>query len=589
MSNENSKATEGLSWRRYEVGASGMNGTSTPRGGSRGRGRGRGGRGRVSDGGPGRPESSPRSGRRRGAPKQADAVSTTNPPPSSKDGSQPPSEDKSKPRKPKGAVGDAPLPKLNADVTSSVKAQDILSPVEGVSMKNGSKKLSSRQSHRRTKSAVLLKPSPIIVVDKSVRSVVGSPSTPVKDLPPHFSGNSTEASGLSVTNELVQVIEHVASDSGLPVTASILEGHIDWAQDDDDEELPDLDDWGITTAKVAEDNSSDTASRCTADSGSAPTVESSASDQRVDEVKEAENGSDNRPPISNSQLAIPQVNERHRTRGRERNRGAGKPKDTNTSGQDASDYEVPRLPNGQKKSLIDRIGPSSLLSLPHSTPTRDGSPPKSAGLPHHPSLPPKPSASPFASSFGSNSLSLKPMSDWKRSTSRSRSPSKEPPVERQTSTLDSIHAPANLRTPTPTGNVDLVVEKADQRRGSATPATAGASLNVQSLFQGNSRPHVLDEKPRLPNDTPRRPRRDRSPPRNQHGPRNHSAFQPHGSGTSASSRPSRSRQTNAARPVISVDALQRISRSLKGSPTPPRHASPAPNHVAATATATAAE
>lgn len=98
MSNEHSKGTEGLSWRRTEVGASGMNGTSTPRGGSRGRGRGRGGRGRVNDGGPGRPESSPRSGRRRGGPKQTDGVPASNPLPSSKDGSQPPAEDKLKVR-----------------------------------------------------------------------------------------------------------------------------------------------------------------------------------------------------------------------------------------------------------------------------------------------------------------------------------------------------------------------------------------------------------------------------------------------------------------------------------------------------------
>ncbi len=612
MSNESTKDADVLSWRRNEPSTGGVSGSATPRGSSRGRGRGRGRGGRNEGGpGPGQPESSPRSGRRRGPSKQADTPSATNPfvpNPNTSRHPKPVVEDKVRHKSPldsvnlkkhdtqphtfsKGTVGTLSVPKLNVDFGPSSNVPDVLSPAtDGGVKKNGSRKNSSRQSHRRTKSAATLKPSPIIVLDKSVRSATGSPSTPNKDLPPHLATNPSKAAGLLIPNEeLEQVIEHLPTEYSTLHTPGFPEGHIDWAQDDDDEELPDLDDWGITTAKPSEEHFSDTASRCTVESASPPIIESNSPEQKQVEIHDGDTGSDDKSLHSTSQLETPQMNERRRTRGRDRDRGSGKSKNVvapaSSTVQELDDSEVPRLPNGQKKSLIDRIGPNPLLSLPSSISTADGSPPKSpSSLPHHPSLPPKPSVSPFASNFNPNSLSLKPMSDWRRSASRSRSPSKEPLAVSQTSTLDSMHTPASVRTAALDVNIDPGTGVGQD--GSAAPATSFLVNHLEVAFQGNPRPQGSEAKPQpgqSSEDIPRRPRRERSPFRNNHGPRSHSTLHPRGGGPSTSSRPSRSRQTNAARPVISVDALKRISRSLKGSPTPPRLSSPVPNNVAATA------
>ncbi|KAG6890925.1 hypothetical protein C0995_000882 [Termitomyces sp. Mi166 len=69
-------------------------------------------------------------------------------------------------------------------------------------------------------------------------------TAPIKDAPPHLTSNSTNKHA-----DVETVLEHVRAVNvyDRPHTPG---SHIDWAGDDDDS-LPDLDDWGITSVKVA--------------------------------------------------------------------------------------------------------------------------------------------------------------------------------------------------------------------------------------------------------------------------------------------------------------------------------------------------
>ncbi|GLB33602.1 hypothetical protein LshimejAT787_0104860 [Lyophyllum shimeji] len=67
-------------------------------------------------------------------------------------------------------------------------------------------------------------------------------SAPIKDAPPHLPGGSFDMR--SNIDALVERVRAVAMAENRPSTPG---SHIDWAGDDDDS-LPDLDDWGVTTA-----------------------------------------------------------------------------------------------------------------------------------------------------------------------------------------------------------------------------------------------------------------------------------------------------------------------------------------------------
>jgi hypothetical protein len=116
-----------------------------------------------------------------------------------------------------------------------------------------------RRSQQRGKSPTTA-PSPKLSVDpnpnllRPQRARTGPPSPVIstKDVPPHLSA------GPSITtfdmkhniDALVERVRAVAMDNNRPTTPG---SHIDWAGDDDDS-LPDLDDWGVTTSTaVAED------------------------------------------------------------------------------------------------------------------------------------------------------------------------------------------------------------------------------------------------------------------------------------------------------------------------------------------------
>ncbi|KIM90997.1 hypothetical protein PILCRDRAFT_811509 [Piloderma croceum F 1598] len=119
-----------------------------------------------------------------------------------------------------------------------------------------------RRSQQRRKSPTTTTPSPKLSVDPSPnpnllrpqRARTGPPSPVIstKDVPPHLSAGPhiTTFDMKHNIDALVERVRAVAMDNNRPTTPG---SHIDWAGDDDDS-LPDLDDWGVTTStSVAED------------------------------------------------------------------------------------------------------------------------------------------------------------------------------------------------------------------------------------------------------------------------------------------------------------------------------------------------
>ena len=76
-------------------------------------------------------------------------------------------------------------------------------------------------------------------------------NTPPKNTPPHLSASSTVAGSSAKTN-IDSLVEHVRAFA-MDHRPSTPGSHIDWAGDEDDS-LPDLDDWGVPSSSVASTN-----------------------------------------------------------------------------------------------------------------------------------------------------------------------------------------------------------------------------------------------------------------------------------------------------------------------------------------------
>src|SRR5882762_359398 len=88
--------------------------------------------------------------------------------------------------------------------------------------------------------------SPNLLLPQRARTGPSSPKAPHKDVPPHLSAGPdvTTFDMKHNIDALVERVRAVAMDNNRPTTPG---SHIDWAGDDDDS-LPDLDDWGVTTS-----------------------------------------------------------------------------------------------------------------------------------------------------------------------------------------------------------------------------------------------------------------------------------------------------------------------------------------------------
>jgi hypothetical protein len=110
------------------------------------------------------------------------------------------------------------------------------------SQQHGKSPTSSKQSLSVDPSLNLLRP-------QRARTVPPSPVVPTKDAPPHLSAapNVSTFDMKHNIDALVERVRAVAMENNRPTTPG---SHIDWAGDDDDS-LPDLDDWGVTTSTSA--------------------------------------------------------------------------------------------------------------------------------------------------------------------------------------------------------------------------------------------------------------------------------------------------------------------------------------------------
>ncbi|THH20151.1 hypothetical protein EW146_g1138 [Bondarzewia mesenterica] len=191
----------------------------------------------------------------------------------------------------------------------------------------------------------------------TTRSGPPSPRPPSKDVPPHLSADPTVANFDMKSNidSLVERVRAMAMDNR-PTTPG---SHIDWASDEDDT-LPDLDDWGVPSSTT----------------GSSATVPTSTS-----EVGRLELMS---PILDDSLKQLPRPDERVKSPSIESERlspnvlhGIMSIAEANSKGGRLS--PAPRSPTSmsqQKKTSNGRSKPSPKKPSPR--------------LPVHPSLPPKP-------------------------------------------------------------------------------------------------------------------------------------------------------------------------------------------------------
>lgn len=231
-----------------------VKGRGTDRGG--GRGGGRGGRGGRSASRGGRAGGAQTNGTKPDSSGSKDEVSTaqqlspiTGPSNSATD----------KPSAPSPNTERAPRPKGNSRRSSRNVPALVVEPsppnsetlTATVSSAPSTRRRSSRQHRKSTTGAGPSRHSLVVDASQTLlappRAHTGppSPATQFKDVPPHSSGPETTTFDMKYSiDALVERVRAVAMDSNRPTTPG---SHIDWAGDEDDS-LPDLNDWGITTS-----------------------------------------------------------------------------------------------------------------------------------------------------------------------------------------------------------------------------------------------------------------------------------------------------------------------------------------------------
>nr|GAT53959.1 predicted protein [Mycena chlorophos] len=232
----------------------------------RGRGRGgRGGRGRANGNATSTPSvSSPPARQEAQAPKQptptvqapASAVSAA-PNPVTKSTSTPatPSEPKERSGRSKGRRASKPPPPALVVESAGPSAESSV-PAATTAPRSSNRRRRSQQLSKANVAASNLKVEVPPAEDNLLRPQNNRSTAPpptAKDMPPHLAGSFNIRSDI---NALVERVRAVAMENRptTPGTAS----HIDWAGDDD-ESLPDLDDWGVKTtpATTAADKQKD--------------------------------------------------------------------------------------------------------------------------------------------------------------------------------------------------------------------------------------------------------------------------------------------------------------------------------------------
>ena len=158
------------------------------------------------------------------------------------------------PGKPNVPAASSSKPKLSSRRASrAISVTAVPQTNEVVVSTSASKPTPAKLSHKRRSSQVRKpalhvppKPNPPTLNDSPLRSKkppsLESRTEPLKDLPPHLNGRFDARNDIDA---LVERVRAVAMDN----RPSTPKNHIDWAVDDDDT-LPDLDDWGVTTSAL---------------------------------------------------------------------------------------------------------------------------------------------------------------------------------------------------------------------------------------------------------------------------------------------------------------------------------------------------
>ncbi|KAJ7431305.1 proline/serine-rich protein [Mycena galericulata] len=208
-------------------------------GGGGGRGRSRGGRGRSGAGGAGTPRAPSTAAVDKPA---ASEGSTSKPATSTPEKSSVPSTSTT-PTRPKGQGRKSSRPVVPTVVVgpSTSSAEVSTSTPRPSNRRRRSQQLNSKGSGNAAALKVNVPSLDDSLLRPQNRLVPHSAPPPSKDTPPHLAGSFDMRNNIDA---LVERVRAVAMDNRPTTPGSA--SHIDWAGDDD-EGLPDLDDWGVTT------------------------------------------------------------------------------------------------------------------------------------------------------------------------------------------------------------------------------------------------------------------------------------------------------------------------------------------------------
>ncbi|KAA1466273.1 hypothetical protein DENSPDRAFT_22948 [Dentipellis sp. KUC8613] len=391
----------------------------------RGMGRGRGGRGgdRARGGrGGGRSTGSGRNSRGAGAAPESGGGKPANPPPSARPepaapakSSAPavqssPSADASAKTKPAPRRASArKVPALNVEPASPV-TDSFKAPAGAPSATPSSPRPSQRRrrSHQQKASISSSASKQSLTVDAAAasarttkgkaRSDPASPHLSSKDMPPHLSASAdptVTSFDKANIDSLVERMRAVAMENRPHTPGS----HIDWA--DDDDTLPDLDDWGVPSSTVASTGPSDTSPDTAATAASklqlmSPILDDSlkqlpALDKAASPLLSAASLSPTFAPTDglNAKGDATPAGRGHRvthdgtpTLSLGRNDGPRSPRSPVKLSSPQPRSPQPRSPRMQSKGIVN-----GHAKPPHIGVENDSRPPR---LPLHPSLPPKP-------------------------------------------------------------------------------------------------------------------------------------------------------------------------------------------------------